>query len=116
MKKFIVHVERGGKISVMEVEIEMVSAVEDPSVGWLPEGEYRARVVSPKSLAEKQNDGSLASPVWYSHAFYQTSHQARQVAEEMVRSELERNFSKHDVAYTPEDLQNKLAEIKEILL
>jgi hypothetical protein len=116
MKKFIVHVERGGKISVMEVEVEVISGTEDPSVSWLPKDEYRARVVAPKSLYEKQNDGSLVPPIWYSHAFYQTSRQARQVAEKMVRSELERNLSKHDVAYTPKDLEDKLAEIKEILL
>lgn len=116
MKKFIVHVERGGKISVMEVEIEVVSAVEDPSVMWLPKEEYRARVMAPKSLYEKQDDGSATPPVWYSHAFYWTVHQAWVMAETMVRSELERNLSKHKVAYTPKDLQDKLAEIQEILL
>jgi hypothetical protein len=116
MRKFIVHVERGGKISVMEVEIEVITAVEDQSVMWLPEGEYKARLMAPQSFYEKQEDGTMAPTVWYSHAFCWTVHQAWAAAERMVRAEMLRALSKHSLSFTEEDIKAKLAEIQEILL
>jgi hypothetical protein len=116
MIKFIIHIERGGKTSIMEVEIELVTAVEDPSVKWLPEGEYKARVTTPMSLYDKQEDGSLTPPVWYSHAFSWTIHQAWARAERMLREEFQRGLVKYNRPFSEEDVQSKLAEIQEILL
>lgn len=116
MRKFTIHATRDGKISIVEVEIELVKALEDPSIGWLPEGEYRARVMSPKSLHDKQLDGSLTPPIWHSHAFYWNEHQATVHAEKAIRGSLERTKLHYGTEFTEEDVKQKLAEVKVIRL
>lgn len=116
MRKWIIYQSRDKGTSVMEVEIEMVRSAEDPSVGWLPEGEYKARIMQPKSLYEKQDDGSLTPPMWYSHAFYWNENQAWAYAERMVRDGFERDMRKLGIAYTEQQIQEKLATIKQIKL
>jgi hypothetical protein len=116
MKKFVVHTPRGSKSSIMEVELELITATEDPSIQWLPEGEYRARVLAPASLSEKQDDGSLQAPVWHSYMFYWNVTQAWVYAEKMIRTEMKRDMEKHHIEYTEDDVKARLAEIKEVLL
>ena len=116
MKKFIIRFERGGKTSIMEVEIELITATEDPSVKWLPEDEFKARIIAPTSLYDKQEDGSLIPPIWHSHAFSWTIHQAWARAERMLREEFQRGLIKHNKVFSEEDVKAKLAEIEEILL
>jgi hypothetical protein len=116
MRKFYIHIERGGKISIVEVEAELITAVEDPSVKWLPIDEYKARIIAPKSFYEKQEDGSQLPPVWYSWALAWTQHQAMAWAAKMVRDDMERALIKHDVTFTEQDVEDKLKQIEVILL
>jgi hypothetical protein len=116
MRKFIIHTERGGKTSIMEVEAELITAMEDPSVKWLPADEYRARITAPKFLYEKQDDGSLVTPIWHSWALAWTQDQAVAWATKMVRNDMQRALEKHDVAYTERDIENKIRQIEVIFL
>jgi len=116
MRKFIVQTTRDGQTSIIEVEIELIQAVEDQSVMWLPKEEYKARIIAPKSLYEKQEDGSLAPPVWYSHAFCWTIYQARVYADRVVRSLFEQELRHHGTVYTEQQVQQKLSEIQEVKL
>jgi hypothetical protein len=116
MRKFILHFARDGKISIMEVELELVPAIKDPSIMWLPQGEYRARVIDPKSLHEKQLDGSLTAPVWHSHAFYSDEAQAIDVAHKAIRGIFERDMLHYKIEYTEEDFNKKISEVEVIRL
>lgn len=116
MRKFIVQTARDGQVSIIEVEIKIVEAIEDQSIMWLPIDEYRARVIMPQSLYEKQEDGSFIPPVWYSHAFYWTIYQARVYAEKAIRSLFEQEFRHYGTAYTEEQIQQKISEVQEIRL
>lgn len=111
--------------SVVEVEGEIVSALEDPSVMFLPEGEFKFRISKPSFLHEmqevKQADGTKKKtsvfPVYYSHAIYWTAIQARSVAEKMIREGLDFEVRKGRMtSYTDEELRVKCNEIQELLL
>ena len=58
MRKFVVHtralpgVKSNGAPIVLEVEGELIQSLEDPSVMWLPEGEFKFRIMTPESLYE----------------------------------------------------------------
>lgn len=132
MKKFIVYTralpgcQKSEDVpSVIEVEGELVTAMEDPSIMWLPKGEFKFRITKPEFLYEmqelKQADGSkkkTAVPtVYYSHACYWTLIQARSVAERMVRESMDFEVRKgRVVSYTDEELKAKWFEIQEVLL
>jgi hypothetical protein len=132
MKKFIVYTRAipgccriGEAPSVVEVEGEMVAAVDDPSVGWLPSGEFKFKILKPEFLYEtheiKLADGSrkkiTVPPVYYSHAMYWTEIQAMSVAERMVRESLEFEVRKGRVeSFSPEELKAKCAEIQKVML
>lgn len=125
MRKFIVHTRplpghKGGPF-VMEVEGEMITSMEEPSVMWMPEGEFYFRILKPESLYEpqevKQDDGSkkkvMVPPVYHSHAIYWNENQAAVHAERILRSELEFEIRKGRLeSYTEEELKAKYAEIQ----
>ena len=111
MRKFTVQHSRG-TTSIIEVEIEIVSAMEDPSVLWLPEGEFKARIMAPTSLNNQDGQPS----VWYSHALYWTANQAWVRAERDVRSTFDFNLRKYGTPYTEEDVKAKMTTIQEVLL
>lgn len=125
MRKFIVHTRaipghKGGPF-VIEVEGEMIAAIEDPSVMWLPEGEFRFRILKPEFLYEpheiKQPDGSVKKvmlpPVYASHGVYWNEHQAAVAAERILRQELDFEIRKGRIeSYTDEELKAKYAEIQ----
>jgi hypothetical protein len=110
--------------AVVEVEGEMVTQTEDPSVGWLPEGEFKFRITQPEFLYEpeeiKKADGTkekrMVPPVYYSHAVYYNVHQAHVKAEHMVRDSFAFAERKHKGEATEEEVKAKIAEIQEILL
>lgn len=116
MRKFIMRAARDGAMSIMEVEIELVQAAEDQSVMWLPEGEYKARVMAPVELYEKQEDGSLTPPIWHSHAFYWNEHQAGVYVERAIRGSLERQKLHYGTEYTEDDIKQKMSEVQVIRL
>jgi hypothetical protein len=132
MKTFIVHTralpgccKTGDAPSVVEIEGEVILAVEDPSIMWLPEGEFKFRVMAPEALYEpqevKQADGSkkkvMVPTVYHSHAIYQSAAEAQLAAEKMVQMSLDFDVRKGRISsYTEEELKSKLAEIQTIML
>ncbi len=131
MRKFIVHTRSlpGHKYTgapiVLEVEGELIAAVEDPSVMWLPEGEFKFRITAPEALYEPkeipQPSGppkkEMVPPVYHSHACYWTVHGAQAAAERMVRSEMQFEIRKGRMeSFTEEELKAKYAEIQTIML
>jgi len=115
-RMYTIYHSREKVTSIMEVEIEMISGMEDPSVMWLPKGEYKARVLAPGSLYDRDEDGFRTPPLWYSHAFYSTMQEARTYAERQVRQGFERGLQKQGIQYTEEEVQQKLSEIQEVKL
>jgi hypothetical protein len=130
MRKFITYTRpipgchKSDAPTVVEVEGELVTGLEDVSVMWLPQGEFKFRITAPDFLYEpkevKQADGSKATvmvpPVYYSHACHWTVYRAHVEAEHMVRQGFEFALRKHGKTYTEEEVAAKIAEITEILL
>lgn len=110
MKKFIIH-----RNSIMEVECTKLTPAEDPSISFLPSGEYKARIDAPTTLHEKI-DTKLVKPIWFSFAFFDTIEAAQKNAEADIRVSLERNKKKSGTDFTEADIQKQLAEIKIITL
>lgn len=111
MKCFTI-IFKKGKTLLQEVEAEVVTAMEDPSVMWLPVGECKMKIVKPESLFEKQLDGSLTPPVWHSHAFYTSEFIAREIAKEHIRHDMERVARKKDLPFNEEDYLKACADIE----
>lgn len=89
MRKFVI-ISKKGTTVLQEVEIEIMTALTDPSIMFLKPGEWKAKVLKPESLYEKQNDGSLVPPIWCWHAFYSNEVTARDQAESDIKKEYER--------------------------
>ena len=135
MKKFIVHTRpipgcaacKGSSEAptIVEVEGEIVSSLEDPSVMWLPKGEFRFRIFKPEFLHEskesKLEDGSkkkiMIPSIYHSHGVYQDLSAAKEVAERMIKSGLDFEVRKGRLAsYTKEELDAKCAEVQVVML
>ncbi len=123
MRKFVVQSKKG-KSSIVEVECEVIQGVEDPSVLWIPAGEYRARILSPETFHPRKEqvvDGKpttvLTLDVWYSHAFYPSIEAAKLECEKSIRYELiQFAVSKHRAPATEEQVQEALSKIETIRL
>lgn len=116
MKKFIIHYLKG-TISIVEVECELITGMQDPSIMWLPFGEYCARILSPKMLLEKNNMGEEVGPIYYGHAFYNSEQDCRVKIDHDVRDFFKRSLIKDKTkTYTEEDIQAKLLTIQTIKL
>jgi hypothetical protein len=131
MRKFVVHTRAlpghkfTGVPTVLEVEGGAIKAVEDPSVMWLPEGEFKFRITAPEVLYEPkevaQPEGppknEMVPPVYHSHAVYWTVHQAMVHAEKMVKANFEFELRKGKrESFTDQELKERLAEIQTIML
>ncbi len=132
MRKFVVHTrplpgccKTGDAPTIVEVEGEIISSMEDPSVMWLPAGEFKYRIMLPESLYEpqegKQADGSkkkvMVPTVYHSHAIYHDLAGAQAAAKKMIKSGLDFEVRKGRLtAYTDEELEAKCAEIQTIML
>jgi hypothetical protein len=129
MRKFVVHTRavpgccKGASDAptILEVEGELVSPMEDSSVMWLKEGEFRFRILKPEFLYEsietKMEDGSkkkiMVPTVYHSHAIYHELAGAKAAAESMIKSGLDFEVRKGRLAsYTEEELAAKCAEIQ----
>lgn len=129
MRKFVVHTRavpgcRKGDAdapTILEVEGEMIAAMEDPSIMWLPVGEFRFRILKPEFLHEpketKLEDGSkkkiMVPTVYHSHAIYHELDGAKAAAKEMIKSGLEFEVRKGRLAsYSEEELEAKCAEVQ----
>lgn len=111
MKKFTI-ISRKGVTSIQEVEIQLLSSIEDPSVMWMNPGEYKAKVLKPESLYEKQNDGSLTPPIWCWFAFFDTEAEARAQAELDLKKELERAARKSHIEFDEAVFLERCKEIQ----
>lgn len=123
MRKFVVY-SRKGPTSILEVEVELITALEDPSIMWaLQPGEFRARILKPilfHQKIEKEVEGkkevTLVPDVWYSHSFYETLEDAHAAAAKLARSSFEFELRKYGKAYTEEDIQAEVSTIKIVML
>ena len=122
MRMFIVHTralagccKTGDAPLIVEVEGEIVTGLQDPSVMWLPKGEFLFKIVRPESLHET-HDKVTTLPVYYSHSIFDSLDSARQKAELMITSGFEFELRKHQVSYTPEQVAEKIAGIQEVML
>ena len=111
--------------TILEVEGEKVSTLEDPSVSWLPAGEFKFKITAPHFLYEKTELEDPADPkkkltippIYFSHSIFLSSAEARVSAEKMMKEELEFEVRKGRIAsYAEEDLKEKYALIQEIVL
>ena len=116
MRSFVIHVSKAETL-IVEVEYEKISAMEDPSVMWLPSSEFRAKIMKPSLLLDKQKDGTLLAPVYYSHAFFDSAEQAKVAAEKGLHEGLERKCRKaHCEPPTIEEIENEISKIKIVML
>ena len=135
MRAFIVHTRqvpgcaacRSGDtpMTIVEVEGEYVSSMEDPSITWLPKGEFKFRISKPEFLYEAQEakkpDGSkektMVPAVYYSHSIYLSLEEAREATKKLVVGEFEFALRKKRIeSYTAVDIEGKLSEIQELML
>ena len=129
MRKFVVHTRavpgccKGATDAptILEVEGELVTSLEDSSVTWLPAGEFYFRILKPEFLYEakeaKVEDGSkkkiMIPTVYHSHAIYHELAEAQVAAEKMIKSGLDFEVRKGRLAsYTEEELKAKVAEVQ----
>ena len=127
IRKFIVHTralpghtKAGDAPLIVEVEGEMITGLEDPSVMWLPEGEYKFRIMKPDALYEQKEapgakEKTMVPPIYYSHALF-TIHEARAAADRLVIQSFEFAKRKTKVDYTHEQVAARRAEIQEVML
>ena len=131
MRKFIVYTRKLAGIrkgtdapSIIEVEGETIEPIEDPSVMWLPKGEFRFRILKPEYLFEpkeivkedKSTETIMVPPVYYSHSVCWTVSQARAQAERIVKEGFEFELRKRGTPINWVDVIEKCKEIKEITL
>ena len=109
MRMFIVQPHQSS-FAVVEVDIEPIKGIEDPSVMWLPPYEYKARVVKQAMQYARPDD------IWYSHCFYPYQRQALLQARHLIRETFEFNKRKHGAAYSESDVLARYAQIKELSL
>jgi hypothetical protein len=120
MRKFTIQCKKG-TTSIMEVEVEIIKPLEDASVMWLKPGEYRARILLPKSFhqkIERSVDGKKETvtvpDVWCWHAFYDSLEDAQIQAEYLTTYSFEFDFRKYGTAFTQENISAALSAINVI--
>jgi len=118
MKKFIIHTraipgrpKEESPFYLVEVEGEIITALEDPSVMLLPNREFRFKIMEPKFLHD-----SYGPAIYYSHSIYHTVEEARSVAESMVLSSFEFELRKHGTEINYVEVLEKCKKIEEIPL
>jgi hypothetical protein len=131
MRKFIVHTralagytKTGDAPLLVEIDGEMIAALEDPSVMWLPNGEFYFRIMSPSGLweprevikADRSREKIIVPPVYHSHSVYHSIEEARAAAEGLVRSDFEFQLRKHGTEIDFDALLTKCGEIQEVRL
>lgn len=123
MRKFTIQSKKGS-YSIVEVEVELVRPMEDPSVMWLGSGEYKARVLAPEmfhqrieKVVEGKKEFVLVPDVWCWHAFYESAEIAREQCVEWIRSEMvDFAIRKHRTPATEEEIQQAIQSIEMIPL
>lgn len=118
MKKFIIHSLKG-EFSVVEVDCEFVSPMEDPSVLWLKDGEFKVKITAPSFLLEKKVKGKetiYAPAYYYFHSVFDSQEQALDVLKIDIRKSMQRDAEKRNLSLNEEDVIKAINEIKIINL
>lgn len=110
--------------TIIEVEYQKITAMEDPSVNFMPAGEFKARIFQPEFLWEPKegtkSDGSkektMVPPVYHSHSVHETLEDARRKAFELVESGFKFELRKRGTEYTQEEVQAKMVDVQELSL
>lgn len=113
MKKFATFLVRN-KPTIYEVEVERISAVEDPSIMWSPDDAKPFRILSPESLYERRLDGIMAPPVVYVHSLFDSVTEATTWYKHTIESTTKARAERHSVELSANDLKAMLAEISVI--
>ena len=106
MQKFFIYISRGVK-SIIEVECEKVFSSE----ACLKEGEYKAKILAPSILLDKE-----VPTIFYSHCLYDSLEEAKRELEKQTREMFERDLRKHGITYTEESVQDVLSAVPVLML
>ena len=115
MKKYSALIIKG-KPTIYEIEVEIVTPLQDPSVGWLPLNEYRVRVLAPTLFHEKNSSGTLIPTILYSHSLFDSEENAVSWFKACLESTMKERAERHDEKFSEEALKSKLDEITVIKL
>ena len=122
MKKFVIQ-SKSGQFSIQEVDVEVISTTEDPSVAWLPAGEFKARIMRPTSfhmkverLVNNKREMVDVPEVWYSFAFLNSLEEAKATCAELIREEFDFKKRKHKIDFTEQDVADAQAKMQVALL
>lgn len=112
-------------LSILEVEAEKVTPMQDPSVMWMPSGEFKARILKPEFLYETQEifkgsgvrEKATVPSIYYSHSLYETKEAALEAATKLIVGgfQFEIRKGKRD-SFSQEEVQARVAQIEEHLL
>lgn len=132
MRKFVVHTralpgccKTTDAPTVVEVEGEILSPLEEPSVMWMPKGEFFFRILKPVSLHEshevKQADGTkkkeMIPSVYHSHAIYHSLEEAKAAAEQLIHRSMAFEVRKGRASEIDEEkIRAQCAAIETLLL
>jgi len=117
MRKFIVHTRpipgrpKTEAPTIVEVEGEVVSAMQDPSVMWLPNHEYKFRILTPEFLHETRGKETIPA-VYCSHSVHHTVEEARKSAEAMVQWQFDLEWRKHGRPINPIEVLARCQDIQ----
>ena len=115
MRKFVIHFIKE-TTTIIEVECEKISGLEDPSVLWLPSGEFKVKISAPKSILNKETNGTYSAISYYNHGIYDSYEEALKATEFLIRKSFELNAVKHNSSFSEEDIQAKLLTVQTIKL
>lgn len=118
MRKFIISTLKGDT-AIMEVECELISSLEDPSVMWLPPGEFKIKITAPKELLTKKmvgKDTILEPTIYYNHSIFSSEEEAIRSAHQLIRKTIELRCIKHKTEFKEEDVLAEFVKIKKVKL
>lgn len=118
MRKFTVSSKKG-ELTIYELDVKVLTALDDAGTMFLKPGEYMARILKPESFhmkREKVVDGKketwLEPDVWYSHALYDDYNDALQAAGKLIEHEYAFRLRKYNEAYTDVDIAAAMLALK----
>lgn len=115
MKKFAALMIKG-KLAIYELEVEIVTPLQDPSVMWLPKDEYAVNVLAPPNLIEKDMKGRTLRTIYYSHSLFDSVEDALSWYENSVSITMKARAERHGEKFTDEDIKSKINDITIIKL
>src|SRR5574338_245990 len=114
-RMFVVYT-RKNETSIVEAECYVLSAMNDPSVVSLPQGEFRALVTAPELLFEKKVDKSIGPAIYHSHSLFRDYNDALKEAQSLIEKEFAFKLRKYKTPYTDVDVAAAVLAIKLIKL